>query len=99
MADKCKHDSLLTFKDAMTQEPVGLWACATCRAKFVPLDIAMEKDAKRYRWLRAQHTYDGEGDSDIARWYVQAGRDPVPCDPGALDDEIDAAMAARVGAA
>lgn len=59
------------------------------------------KDAGRYRWLREQHTYDGEGDSDITRWYVQAGREPVPCDPGALDAEIDAAMAARgsIGAA
>ncbi len=60
---------------------------------------ALRKDAERYRWLREQHTYDGEGDSDITRWYVQAGREPVPCDPGALDDEIDAAMAARIGAA
>lgn len=56
---------------------------------------ALERDAARYRWLREQHTYDGEGDSDIKRWYVQAGREPVPCDPGALDAEIDAAMAAR----
>ena len=55
---------------------------------------AMRRDAARYRWLRDQHTYDGEGDSDITRWYVQAGREPVPCDPGALDTEIDAAMAA-----
>lgn len=62
---------------------------------------ALRKDAERYRWLREQHTYDGEGDSDITRWYVKAGREPVPCDPGALDAEIDAAMAAcgSVGAA
>lgn len=51
------------------------------------------RDAERYRWLRSQHTYDGEGDSDIRRWYVQAGREPVPCDPGALDAAIDAARA------
>lgn len=53
---------------------------------------AAEADARRYRWLREQHTYDGSGDSDIARWFVQAGREPVPCDPGALDYEIDAAI-------
>lgn len=57
----------------------------------------LRADAERYRWLRLQHTYDGEGDSDIARWFVQAGRDPVPCDPGALDDCIDEAMAAALG--
>lgn len=53
-----------------------------------------QKDAERYRWLRHQHTYDGKGHSDITRWFVQAGREPVPCDPGVLDETIDAAMAA-----
>lgn len=50
----------------------------------------LREDAERYRWLRDQHTYNGARDS-VARWYVQAGCEPVPCDPGALDSEIDAA--------
>jgi hypothetical protein len=53
-------------------------------------------DARRYRWLRAQHQYDGKGewDSEAAanRWFVMAGKEPVPCDPGALDAAIDYEM-------
>jgi hypothetical protein len=60
----------------------------------------LRKDAERYRWLRTQHTYDGRGEGGNAGcWFVMAGREAVPCDPGSLDDCIDEAMKAGVNSA
>ena len=94
MADSCKHDRLLTFKDAMTQEPVGLWACATCRAKFMPLDLAVEKDAKRYRkWRDAYAGMAEDPESALMMALADAW------EPEAVDRLIDAAMAADASGA
>ena len=51
----CPHQYIATFLLEDTMQPV-LWACKHCGHKFVPLDIGMEQDAARYRWLR-----DGKG--------------------------------------
>lgn len=75
--------------DRYTGAEVRLWVHGLCDM----LDAA-NKDAERYRWLRAQHTYDDECIDGYARWFVQAGKEPIPCDPGALDECIDAEMAA-----
>jgi hypothetical protein len=29
-----------------------MWSCTECKRKFVPMDLAMEKDAERYRLMR-----------------------------------------------
>ena len=50
----CPHEQIGTFRIQDTGEVV-MWACLECRQKFVPLDVAMEHDAKRYRWLRRSH--------------------------------------------
>lgn len=78
------------FRDARhAAAELALAATAPLEARIAEL----EKDAARYRWLREQHTYQEEfADQGSFRWFVMAGREPVPCDPGSLDDEIDAAM-------
>ena len=52
----CTHRKVATFVFMAGNEPAGLWACADCGHKFVPLDIAVEKDAERYRKWRADYT-------------------------------------------
>lgn len=50
---ECKHDGIKTWRFADSKgEPAGMWSCSQCGHKFVPLDLDMERDAKRYRWLR-----------------------------------------------
>lgn len=82
MTDSCKHGQLLTFKDSKTQEPAGLWACAFCRARFAPLDLATEKDAERYRWLR-------HGDNDERVMAFAENGDPYLPRNGDLDKAVD----------
>ena len=52
MIDNCKHQRITTFSFEDTGEPSGLWACAECRHKFVPIDLAMERDAASCRMMR-----------------------------------------------
>jgi hypothetical protein len=95
---ECKHGRLTIFHAADDGEPVGLWACAFCGHKFVPLDLALEKDAERYRYLK------GRVPSDVLQ---RSGPDAgcwIDCEvssgPGSLtlltgddaDTAIDAAM-------
>ena len=49
--DECKHNDIRSwnFDDG---KPAGIWSCVACGRKFVPLDLAQERDAKRYRLLR-----------------------------------------------
>lgn len=66
---------------------------------------SMQADAARYRWLRSQHEVDDEraSDNNYGKSYPPRtmtvfvddghdGLDPLPCDPGALDAAIDAAL-------
>ena len=57
-----------------------MWACVECRQKFVPLDVAMEHDAKRYRWL-----LDNGPDVFAAAYYNTST-------PEAVSAAIDSAM-------
>ena len=41
MIDNCKHQKITTFVFSDTGEPAGLWACAACGLKFVPIDSLM----------------------------------------------------------
>jgi len=50
----CKHQNITTFVFIDSGEPSGLWACADCGRKFVPLDLEMGRDAARYRWLKSR---------------------------------------------
>jgi len=52
MIDNCKHQRITTFSFEDTGEPSGLWACADCGHKFVPIDLEMEKDAANCRMMR-----------------------------------------------
>ena len=68
----CEHTHLTTYFLA-GGEPAGLWACAECRHKFVPIDLGVEHDAERYRWIvnACEVTYMGReiestGDIDAA---------------------------------
>jgi len=47
----CKHLRIQTWIGHHTGKVAGLWSCAECGHKFVPLDIAQETDAARWRWL------------------------------------------------
>ena len=49
----CPHQDIATLLLEDTMQPV-LWAYKHCGHKFVPLDIGMEQDAARYRWLGEQ---------------------------------------------
>ena len=95
----CKHPQVQNFKF-----PDGgaspLWSCSDCAHKFVPLNIRMEKDCSRYRWLRMQN-WDAGLLAVVAdpKEAIKLGHD-VPSRER-LDEAIDAAMAAEraIGAA
>jgi hypothetical protein len=53
MSDNCKHRNVVTFLFADNGRPAGLWACEYCGHKFVPIDLAMEREAERYLALRS----------------------------------------------
>ena len=75
----CKHRKLQTWHFGGDVIPVGLWSCVDCGHKFMPVDIAQEQDAARYRVIRQDH--EGKVLPDLA---LYAGR--------ALDEYIDAAI-------
>ncbi len=99
MAD-CLHRRLETWHFKQDGKPAGMWSCIECGHKFVPLDLAQEKNAARYLWLRAQNWNDGllavVADPKDA---IKLGYDCPSLDR--LDEQIDAAMLAQraVGAA
>jgi len=77
MSDNCKHRNVVTFLFADNGRPAGLWACEYCGHKFVPIDLAMEREAERYRALRrGQHWSVVDGIGDLLR-------------AEALDDAVD----------
>ena len=61
----CTHRKVTTYSFVDGNEPAGMWACADCGHKFVPLSIAMERDAERYRWVRRLMNT-GNGDDEAA---------------------------------
>jgi hypothetical protein len=86
MIDKCKHQKITTFVFSDTGEPSGLWACAACGHKFVPLDLEMERDAERYSSVRrGQHwsVIDGIGD-DLRGEALDESVDKVLIDSGKI---------------
>lgn len=52
MQRECPHDIGIQTWRFVDGKSAGMWSCTQCARKFVPLDLAMEKDAKRYRYLR-----------------------------------------------
>jgi hypothetical protein len=77
MIENCKHQKIATFSFEDTGEPAGLWACAYCGHKFVPIDLEMERSADRYLALRrGQHWSVVDGIGDLLR-------------AEALDDAVD----------
>ena len=67
----CKHPRVQTFTFT-DGTPAPLWGCVDCAHKFVPVNLAMEKDAERYRWVLAnwcsvpRNVLDGMIDSAMA---------------------------------
>ena len=51
MTEECRHAHIKTWVGQDDGKPAGLWACSECGHKFVPLDIAQDTDAERWRWL------------------------------------------------
>lgn len=86
MQHECPHDQGIQTWRMGDGRGAGLWSCIACARKFVPIDLAMEKDAERYRWLR-EH---GDGHCTEKDGYggqtLRMGE--------YLDTAVDAAMAA-----
>ncbi len=90
----CKHRQIRAWAFADDGEAAGMWFCAECRHRFVPLDIAQEDDAKRYRWLRAQGWWNGPMCVVVnPKNAVKLGHNTLSMDD--LDAAIDAAMEER----
>jgi len=51
LLEACKHPRVQSFRFA-DGAAAPLWGCADCSHKFVPINLPMEQDAERYRWLR-----------------------------------------------
>lgn len=82
--EACTHRKVTTYRFVDVNQPAGLWACADCGHKFVPLDLCMELDAKRYRYLRENFASVGMGRVELI-W-----DQPDPCN--ALDGLVDYEM-------
>jgi len=58
----CQHRKISTFYFTESGEPSGLWACAECSHKFVPIDreLALEEENARLReaWRKAEFIVD-----------------------------------------
>ncbi len=91
-----------------TRESAGLWACAECWHKFVPLDLEMEQDAARYRWLKSRNGLTLRSEPENSVWkrsdgtlfeathqLVEGGMQHAPAD--SLDAMIDKAMDRGLG--
>jgi len=86
MNEECRHAHIRTWVGQDDGKPAGLWSCADCGHKFVPLYIAQETDAKRYRWLAKEHGWWLLMHFPAKRIYVDASE--------VIDEAIDAAMGA-----
>ena len=82
MTEECRHLHIRTWVGQGDGKPAGLWACAECGHKFVPLDIEREKDAERYRWML----------SNVGPWHAWAVKKTGYKN---LDSAIDDAMGAK----
>jgi len=82
----CTHERIKTWILVETHEPAGMWSCAHCGEKFVPITAALaEKHAavKRCREIVLEHSahlYDGcdEACIDIREAFPQAFTDGLP---------------------
>lgn len=94
----CKHAKLQTWHCGDDGIPAGMWSCVACGRKFVPVDIAQENDAERYRWLRehqARVTYTRREGEDVSRAEVENAQHWTR--RLELDAAIDATMLAAPG--
>jgi len=48
----CPHMDIITYT-SIAGEPAGLWACADCKTKFVPITDLMKVEAQRDELLAA----------------------------------------------
>lgn len=91
------------WQAALSEQPAIDMDCGRPAPAGTPSEDA--RDAARYRWLRSQHEVDDEraSDNNYGKSYPPRtmtvfvddghdGLDPLPCDPGALDAAIDAAL-------
>jgi len=103
MMENCKHPKVIAFVFADGFHSAGVWACADCGHKFVPLDLEMERDAARYRWLKSRNGLMLRSEPANSVWkrgdgtpftathqLVEGGMQHTPAD--GLDAMIDAAM-------
>ena len=87
----CTHRQIRAWPFADDGSVAPLWSCADCGAKFAPVDIAQEDDARRYRWLRSE-----DETGRVAEFWKMACLDyALTLEP--LDAAIDAAMKAAHG--
>jgi hypothetical protein len=84
----CKHPAITAWRFESDGEPAGMWSCAACGHKFVPLDIRQEDDANRYRFLRADFSPMGLNIDGNHAW---AYRRNATLKGPTLDAAIDAA--------
>jgi hypothetical protein len=88
----CLHTQLKSWVIEGTQEPAGVWSCADCGHKFVPLDLEKEAQATRYQFLRNDFSPMGLNIDGNHAWSYR--RNATLKGPS-LDSAIDAAMATR----
>jgi len=86
MTDDCKHEAIFTYRTEDGQS-AGLWGCADCARKFVPLDLTIERDAARYRWLRERDWCESE-----IVWHLGLSQSDDEVSNAEIDAAIDAAM-------
>jgi hypothetical protein len=86
MADhnECEHERILTWSDEATGMPVGLWSCAKCSRKFVPMEVGANA-SEAPGWVRL-------ADSD----WVNIVNHPDVLDRPDADTELAVACAVRL---
>ncbi len=89
---QCLHTQIVSWVAEETQEPVGMWSCADCGHKFVPLELEQEAQAKRYQFLRDDFSPMGLNIDGNHAWEYR--RNATLKGPS-LDEAIDAAMKTR----
>ena len=91
----CTHRKVTTYFFVDGNQPAGLWACADCGRKFEPVNIAVEKDAARYRHLKSESILGIEQNG--CGWSLHMPQGIAPDSKLDIDAAVDASMA--VGAA
>jgi hypothetical protein len=92
MTAACQHARIRTWVVQDDGKPAGLWACADCGHKFVPLDIAQETDAERWRGL-LQHASLGFHGSPS--WAAEMRLPVYDADDTTITALVDRAMSAE----